>query len=202
MKQPKILVVEDEALLAEDIAENLEEMNFTVAGFASTGKEAIRKSKSLKPDLILMDIRLRGTMDGIEAATEIRKQNQCAIVFQTAYAEDPTLERATSAEPYGYLVKPVGKRELKATIRMALYKAQMEAEREELRKELEHALEEVRTLRGFLPVCAWCKKIRDDEGYWKSLEEYLTSRAGARVSHGICPSCAKKYFGGAVSDQI
>jgi two-component system, response regulator PdtaR len=192
MNEPRILIVEDEALLAADIGDSLSDMGFEVVGFAQTGESAISQASEKTPDLVLMDIQLRGSMDGIEAATKIKAEVGCPIVFQTAYAEDTVLERATAAEPYGYLVKPVGLRELHATIKMALYKAKIEAEREKLLKELQEAMSEIRTLREFLPICAWCKKVRDDKGYWKSIEEYLSKLHGMQITHGMCPSCLEE----------
>ncbi len=192
MDTARILIVEDEALLAADIGDSLESMGFEIVGYAQTGESAISQAIEKSPDIVLMDIQLRGSMDGIEAATKIKEDVGCPIIFQTAYAEDSVLERATAAEPYGYLVKPVGLRELQATIRMALYKAKMEAEREKLVHELQEAMDEIKTLREFLPICAWCKKVRDDKGYWKSIEEYLTKLTGTPITHGMCPSCLEE----------
>ena len=193
MDNARILIVEDEVLLAADTQDNLVEMGFDVVGLAHTGQQAIEMAVQHKPDIVLMDIQLRGEMDGIQAAGQIRSQTGCAIVFQTAYAEDPILERAVTTEPFGYLVKPVGFRELKATIQMAVYKVRMEAERARLQRELMQANQEIITLRGFIPVCAWCRKIRNDEGFWQNLEEYLQAQSGNLVSHGICPDCAKEF---------
>jgi len=193
MNKAKILIVEDEVLLAADMEDNLLEAGYDVVGLAHSGSNAIKMALETEPDLILMDIQLKDRIDGIQAANEIKKKLECAIVFQTAFADDPYLIRATESEPFGYLVKPVAFRELKATIRMALYKAKMEKERETIRLELEKALEEIKTLRDFLPVCAWCKKVRDDEGYWEELGEYLKKQIGTTVSHGICPDCAAEF---------
>lgn len=193
MEKARILIVEDEALLAADTQDNLLEMGFEVVGLASTGQKAIKMATDLRPDVVLMDIQLRGEMDGIQAAEQIRTQTGCAIVFQTAFAEDPILDRAVNTEPYGYLVKPVSYRELKATIHIAAYKVQMEAERARLQKELVHANEEIDTLRGLIPVCAWCKKVRDDEGFWQTIEDYLKAQSGNLISHGMCPDCAADF---------
>ncbi|MCB2199904.1 response regulator [bacterium] len=180
-------------MLAADTQDNLGEMGFEVVGLASTGLKAIEMAAALKPEVVLMDIQLRGEMDGIQAAEQIRAQTGCAIVFQTAYAEDPILDRAVNTEPHGYLVKPVSYRELKATIHMAVYKVRMEAERARLQKELVHANEEIDTLRGLIPVCAWCKKVRDDEGFWQTIEDYLKVQSGNLISHGMCPDCAAEF---------
>ena len=104
--------------------------------------------------------------------------------------------RAKITEPFGYMLKPVENRELHSTIEMALYKAKMDKERERLIKELEEALAEVKTLRGFLPICSNCKNVRDDEGYWQRIEQYIEDRSDAQFSHSICPACAKKLYPG------
>jgi hypothetical protein len=78
---------------------------------------------------------------------------------------------------------------------MALYKARLERERAELMRQLQEALAEVRRLSGLLPICAWCKKIRDDGGYWKQVETYLAEHTNASFSHSLCPECAHAHFG-------
>ncbi len=122
----KILVVEDEGIVALDISNHLEGMGYVVLGTAATGEDAIRKAEQLKPDLVLMDIKLRGKMDGIQAADMIRVHSKIPIIFLTAYADKPTLQRAKISEPYGYVLKPFEDRELLVAIEMALYKNTME----------------------------------------------------------------------------
>ena len=194
MSRPRILVAEDEALVAADLAESLRDMGFEPVAVVPTGELAVKHAREDAPDLILMDIRLQGEMDGIQAATLIHEGPGCPVVFLTAYAEGPILERAKAAEPYGYLVKPVNLRELGAIIQMALYKAQMERERAELTRKLQQALDEVKTLSGLLPICANCKKIRDDSGYWQQIESYIAKHSQAAFTHGLCPECAKKLY--------
>lgn len=92
------------------------------------------------------------------------------------------------------IIKPAQGRDIKVSLEMAGYKAKMEAEREKLRNELEEALAEVKTLSGFLPVCSNCKDIRDDEGYWQKMEQYISERSEAQFSHGICPKCVKELY--------
>ncbi len=131
MNQSRILVVEDEAIVTMEIEERLAAMGYKVAGIVSSGEQALNLAREQRPDLVLMDIRLDGDMDGISAAEEIRKQFQVPVIFLTAYSEDSTLERAKRAEPYGYLLKPFDDRELRSTIEIALYKHRTE---EELRR--------------------------------------------------------------------
>ena len=120
-----ILVVEDESIVAKDIQKRLENLGYTVSAVASTGKEALEKVAD-SPDLVLMDIVLRGGMDGIEAAEIIRTQFGIPVVYVTAYADEKTLDRAKITEPYGYVLKPFEDRELHTAIEIALYKHKME----------------------------------------------------------------------------
>ena len=118
----KILVVEDEAITALDIQGLLERMGFEVVSIASNGREAIQKAKDLKPDLILMDITLKGEMDGIEAADEIMNLFNIPVIYLTGYSDEKTFERIKLTKPYGFISKPVSPNELKASIDTALYK--------------------------------------------------------------------------------
>lgn len=126
MQKIKIQIVEDESIFAMDLVSQLKSMHYSVISVTDTGEKAVQEADKKKPDLILMDIRLKDEMDGIEAAQQIRKRKNIPIIFITAYAEEKTLTRAKVAEPFGYLLKPINKRELRAVIEMALYKHRME----------------------------------------------------------------------------
>ncbi len=330
-----ILVVEDEIIIARDIQDTLKSLGYAVPAITSSGKEALEKAAEMYPDLVLMDIRLKGDMDGVEAAQQIRARFDIPVVYLTAYADDETLQRAKITEPFGYVLKPFEVRELRSTIEMALYKHEMdkrfkeslgqieqakqewestadslsqivclldhrgriiranrtverwnlgrvvniqgwgmhelfhpgctdpacyletfwpqaweelargqpaewevedrvlkrhlslqvrpisvqtdgedkkatifavaiiqditerkrvEEERERLIVELQEALAKIKTLRGLIPICAHCKKIRDDQGYWNQLEAYIQKHSEAEFSHGICDECAKQLY--------
>ncbi len=122
----KILIVEDEGVVAKDIQGRLERLGYAVVGIAYSGDEAVETAGRLSPDLVLMDIKLRGDMDGIEAARQIRDSFNIPVIYLTAYTDDMTLKFAKIAEPYGYIVKPFGDRELHSNISMALYKHKAE----------------------------------------------------------------------------
>jgi PAS domain S-box-containing protein len=126
MTKPKILIVEDEWIIANDIKSSLEDLGYNVVAVASTGKEAIDKAKSHHPDLVLMDIVLQGDIDGIEAARQILTHLDMPVIYLTAYTEDDVLKHAKKTGAYGYLVKPFKDRELQVTIEIALYKHKME----------------------------------------------------------------------------
>lgn len=125
-KKSRILVVEDERIVAEDIEKSLDNLGYSVAGLAASGREAIRMAKDTNPDLVLMDIVLRDEISGIEAAETIYSQFGIPVVYLTAYADEKTFDRAKRSEPYGYILKPFNDRELQTTIEMAIYKHRME----------------------------------------------------------------------------
>lgn len=126
MNPCRILIVEDEALVAMEIEERLEVMGYQVTGRAASGVQALALLEETRPDLALMDIRLQGAMDGIAVAERIRKISKVPVIFLTAYSEDETLERAKVAEPSGYILKPFNDRELRSSIEIALYKHRAE----------------------------------------------------------------------------
>src|SRR6186997_1776431 len=141
----RILVVEDQRLIAADIENTLKKLGYVVVGNVSSGEDAISTSDQVRPELVLMDVRLRGEMDGIHAAQIIRDQFNLPVVFLTAYADEETILRATKTTPYGYLVKPFNERELRATIEIAFYSHQMERSLADERAR-RHAAEEFRIL--------------------------------------------------------
>lgn len=126
MEKIRILIVEDEGLIARDIENMVKNADYEVCGVVSTGEEAIEKAKKTQPDLILMDIILRGNMDGVEAAERIRDHFNIPVIYLTAHTDENTLDRAKLTEPQGYTLKPVEQKELLTVIEMALYKHQME----------------------------------------------------------------------------
>ena len=126
MTSPRILVVEDEAIVARDIAMQLNMLGYTPVGPATRGEEAIAMALDLRPDLILMDVQLGAGMDGIDAASAICAQSALPVVFLTAFSGDETLERAKKVHPYGYVLKPFSDRELRTVLEMALYKCTAE----------------------------------------------------------------------------
>jgi PAS domain S-box-containing protein len=122
----RILVVEDERIVAEDIKRSLQNLGYMISAVVSSGEEAIQKIEDKTPDLVLMDIVLKGDMDGIEAAEKIHDQFTIPVVYLTAYADEKRLQRAKVTEPYGYILKPFEDKELHTTIETALYKHEME----------------------------------------------------------------------------
>ena len=127
LTKPRILVVEDEVIVARDIRLQLTALGYDPVGHTRRGEEAVELAGALRPDLVLMDIQLAGAMDGIAAAQAIRLRFSLPVVFLTAFAADDVLARAKLTEPYGYILKPFPDRELRTVLEMALYKHQAES---------------------------------------------------------------------------
>ena len=127
MSKTIILVVEDERIIAMDIQDRLRRWGYNVPEIAASGEEALEKAERIQPNLVLMDIKLQGDMDGIETAKKIQKLYNIPIIFVTAYADETTLSRVKETEPCGIILKPFGERELHTTIETVLNKLKMEA---------------------------------------------------------------------------
>ncbi len=124
MEPASILIVEDEPVVAKDIQLSLQRLGYRVPATATSGEEAIRKAVDMHPDLILMDIVLKGKMDGVETALQIQRKQDVPVIYLTAYADTHTLERAKVTSPAGYMLKPYQANELRTTIELALHRAQ------------------------------------------------------------------------------
>jgi CheY-like chemotaxis protein len=131
METARILVVEDEAIVSADIEMKLEHLGYTVAGVATSGAVALEKAQEVQPNLALMDIRLDGGMDGVETAQALKDRFRIPVIYLTAYADPATLDRAKVTQPYGYIAKPFGERDLQISIEMARYRNQAERQRRE-----------------------------------------------------------------------
>jgi two-component system response regulator LytT len=128
MAKTSILVVEDESIVAKDIQQSLKKLGYSVPSVENSGEDAIDSAGQHRPDLILMDIMLKGEISGIEAAQQIKNRYQIPIIFLTAYADESTLSKAKVTEPYGYIIKPFKEIDLHTSIEMALYKHGKEQE--------------------------------------------------------------------------
>ncbi|WP_445630587.1 ATP-binding protein [Nostoc sp. DSM 114167] len=143
MTKAKILVVEDEAIVAKDLQYRLNKFGYIVPAIASSGEEAINIAIEISPDLVLMDIKLKGSMDGIEAAEEIYKRLDIPVIYLTAYADENTLERAKITEPFAYLLKPFKERELQTNIEITLTKHGLEKQLKVNKKWLDALLKSI-----------------------------------------------------------
>jgi PAS domain S-box-containing protein len=190
MDKITILVVEDERLIGYDIQNMLKNLGYTVLGVMTTGEEALEKVAELAPDLVLMDIVLKGGIDGITAACKIWDSYNIPVVYLTAYTDEITLQRAKSTEPFGYLLKPFEERELKTTIEMALYKSQMETKLKEREQWLSTILSHVGdgviatdkegAVRFMNPLAEKLTGWKQDEALNRALEEVFNLFSGKK----------------------
>ena len=314
----RILIVEDERMIADDIKYTLDQYGYEVTGIFNRGIDAIENISVLKPDIILMDIMLEGELNGIETGEIILKDHDVPIIFLTAFADSTTVKSTKDIAAYGYILKPFEAKELYATIEIALIKhksekklkeskalsesmfsgnpepcvylnndfqvidinprfkeffgfsleeikgkeidaliipgeyeteatklssdtlsgyvyfdtyrknkdgdilpvsisaapividgkskgsfiiykdisirKKVEEEREKLIEKLQKTLDEIKTLEGLIPICSYCKKIRDDSGFWGNVEQYISKHSNVDFSHGICPDCLKEHY--------
>lgn len=192
MSKEKILLVEDEGIVVLHLKKTLEGLGYVICGVATTGEDAIIKAMDSRPDLVLTDVVLKGVVDGIDAAEKIHALFNIPVIYLSAHSDEATLQRAKVTEPFGYIVKPFRERDLYIAIEFALYKSKMETDRKASAEQLQEAYSRIKKLQGLIPVCAWCKKVRDDKGYWEKIEEYISQRTDADFTHGICPECIEK----------
>ncbi|GJQ59425.1 MAG: response regulator [Candidatus Scalindua sp. AMX11] len=191
MTNARIMIVEDEWIIAEDTRNRLQDLGYTVSSLVSTGNEAIQKMEEDKPDLVMTDIVLEGEMDGIEVAKQINARFGIPFIYLTAYADDKILERIKTTEPFGYIVKPFTNEDLKIAIELALYKHKAEGKRKKQIQDLSNPLAKTRALTGLLHICPSCKKIKDEEGDWKQIEDFIRDHFDAEFKHIDCPDCEK-----------
>jgi len=133
MAAKKIVVVEDESIVSKDIQQSLKKLGYNVVGAAATGEKAIELVDEFEPDLVLMDIMLKGQMSGIDAAGVIKERHSIPVIYLTAYADENTLSKAKVTEPYGYIIKPFKEVDIHTSIEMALYKHEKNQEVEKER---------------------------------------------------------------------
>jgi two-component system, response regulator PdtaR len=122
MAEIKVLIVEDEVIVAKDIGDTLLSLGYSVTGTAASGEEAVELTESTAPDIVLMDIMLEGELDGTEASEIIRSRFNIPVIFLTAYSNEKTLQRAKTTNPYGYILKPFQETDLYTTIEIAIHK--------------------------------------------------------------------------------
>lgn len=177
MAKINVLVVEDESIVSKDIQHSLKKLGYSVVGAASTGEKAIELAESTNPDIVLMDIMLKGDMNGITAADHIRKTCAIPIIFLTAYADESTLSKAKITEPFGYILKPFKEIDLHTTIEMAIYKHGREQEVVKERDLLFSLVENKdSTQKGYVFVKSNSKLVKlrnEDIFYIEALKDYV-----------------------------
>jgi len=195
-----ILYVEDEPTTRETVSAMLERQIRTVYR-AADGKEGLSVFKARRPEIVITDIRMP-VMDGLEMARAIKAlAPRTHVIVTTAHNDTEFFLDAIDIGIDQYVLKPVDRNRLFTAIKqcqeiLSLERTIMfkDAEQKRLIKELQQALASIKTLSGLIPICASCKKIRDDQGYWNQLEAYISDHSSAEFSHGICPDCAVKIY--------
>lgn len=189
----KILIAEDEYIIAMDIKRVLEKIGYEVISFVSSGKEVIQKAGEVNPDLILMDIMLSGSMSGIDAAGVIKSKYNIPIVYLTALTDEETIHRAKITEPGGYLLKPFDERGLHSAIEIALYKSKMETQLKIKTKELEEEKNKTDELLHHILPKEIIKELKQngvvDPRHYKMISILFTDFQGFRhISNALPPS--------------
>ena len=177
-----VLIVDDNPQNIKVLGNIIGKAGYDVA-VAMKGKDALQLLETDLPDLILLDI-MMPEMDGYELCSRIKaneKTREIPVIFLTAKRETDDLVRAFNVGAVDYVTKPFNATELLMRVRTHV--------------ELKQAREEIRTLKGIIPICANCKKIRDDKGFWNQVETYISNRTDAKFSHGLCPACERELYG-------
>lgn len=191
----QIVIAEDESLVGDLIQQELELIGMHIAGRATDGRQAVELVRALHPDAVLMDIAMP-EMDGLAAAASIQAECPTPVVILSAHEGMEDVSLATAAGVGAFLVKPPRAADLERAITVAMARHADLLELRRVNGELGQALAEVKTLKGFLPICSGCKKIRDDQGYWSTVETYVMNHTDALFTHGLCPTCVEVYYPG------
>ena len=185
---------EDDFVVAQSLLSKIEGQQFKVEWAASyeDGLAAIERGRH---DVYLLDFRL-GARSGLELLREIVSSGRKApAILVTGQGDHDIDVEAMRAGALDYLVKDrIDSDLLERSIRYAVERSRVERRLEEAIDDLEDALANIKTLQGLLPICSWCKSIRDDKGYWNRLESYVRDHSSAEFSHGVCPSCVKLHY--------
>jgi len=188
-------------LIVDDTVANIQVLNESLQAeyrilFATNGSEALKVALESIPDLILLDI-MMPEMDGYEVCRRVKADpalKDIPVIFTTALSEVTDERKGLDLGAADYITKPFNPDILKLRVKNHL---QLKEQRDQLARlvnELQDAMAKVKLLSGFLPICASCKNIRDDEGYWTQIESYIRDHSEAQFSHGICPDCVKKLY--------
>lgn len=200
-----VLVVDDTPTNLRLVSDVLADAGFEVA-VARSGEEALARLEVYRPDVVLLDVMMPG-LDGFETCRRMKASAAWAdipVIFMTALGDVESKLAGFAAGAVDYVTKPFDVREVVARARTQVTLRRLERELVDrnaalarANAELQDALASVRTLSGLLPICAHCKKIKDDEGSWRRVEDYVAARTEAEFTHGICPACLERHFPGA-----
>lgn len=188
-----VLIAEDEVLVAESVKGMLLDLGHTVAGCASNGFQAIALATKIRPDVILMDIKMP-EMNGLEAAHEISETCPTPIIILTAFESRELVSKASLVGAGAFLTKPTTHSELERALTIATARFEDYRQLQRRNEELVRTLEKANHLKAFLPICSGCKKIRDENNEWHPIEVYIRDHAGVDFTHGYCPNCLADLY--------
>ncbi len=198
----KILVVDDSTVYLQMLSHLLTRQGYAVSA-AEDGPSALTAIGIEPPELIILDIILPG-MDGYEVCRRLKEDKRMRdipVIFLTGLGEQADKVKGLSMGAVDYITKPIQKEEVLARVQTHLTIRKLQKrlsdklrEQRRLNVELEAALAKVKTLSGLIPICANCKKIRDDEGFWQQVEVYVSQHSDADFSHSICPDCKIELY--------
>ena len=181
-QKAKILIVDDTPANIQVLGSILSPVGYTVY-VAKSGEDALTKAPKIIPDLILLDVMMPG-IDGFETCVELKKHDdlkETPVIYLTACSESESIVKGFDCGGVDYISKPFNSAELLVRVKTHLA--------------LKFAREEIESLKGILPICARCKKIRDDSGFWENVESYIETHSSAKCSHGLCPECEIELYG-------
>jgi two-component system, response regulator PdtaR len=192
-KTLRVVIADDQESMSAIIRRQLVKIGHLVIGKATNGRQAVEMTQLLQPDIVLMDIEMP-EMDGLEAARLIHEQCPRPVVLLTGHDDPEMVHKASQAGVGAYLMKPPSAPEIERSIIIAVARFADLMELRRLNIELQLALDNVKALKGLLPICASCKKIRDDKGYWEGVESYIKKHTDVEFSHGLCPDCITRLY--------
>ena len=162
----------------------------------NSGEAALESASKTKPDIILLDVIMPG-LDGFETCKRLKsapETRDIPVIFMTILDETEDEVHGLELGAVDYITKPIQVERVLSRIQSHLTIRRLARSLEEKNRQLQEALDNIKTLRGLLPICSICKKIRDDEGYWRKLEDYIGNHTYAEFSHSVCPTCMKMYY--------
>lgn len=184
----RVLLVDDDVLISNEVTDLLEEAGHTVVGAARDGRQAVEMVKALKPQVVFMDIEMPD-MDGLEATRQIWEQCPVPVILLTAHDDPELVERGGHVGATAYLVKPPAIGDMTRTMAMAKARFDDLMLLELANTELKNSLRDIKVLRGVLPVCNCCQRIRDADGQWKRVDVFLAGHTNLSFVQTLCEGC-------------
>lgn len=191
----KVLIVDDMQENLDTLVMIMESEGYKVAT-ATNGNTALETASDFQPDLVLLDVKMDG-IDGFETCRQFKQNGfgtDIPVIFITVRSEAKDITEGFLCGGVDYIKRPFLVDEVCARVRTHLHLRALMKQQKKLILELQEAIDKVKTLRGLLPICAWCKKIRDDSGYWHKVEAYIRDNSEANFTHCLCPNCKDKFF--------